>query len=127
MEFLLQSSSITVSLLSIFVCSNTYFYLSLPVFSHWQGRLDPRVMILGLTRRGKDARGGGPGRDRGLRAGSPLRQHAAEVTLLKGREDPPIVKTGTRVMKVVILLLFIFINFNNIVCLIQNNCLTQFA
>lgn len=23
------------------------FYLSLPVFSHWQGRLDPRVMILG--------------------------------------------------------------------------------
>lgn len=29
-----------------------YFYLSLPVFSHWQGRLDPRAMILGSTRKG---------------------------------------------------------------------------
>lgn len=30
--------------------SNLYFYLSLPVFSHWQGRLDLRVMILGCMR-----------------------------------------------------------------------------
>lgn len=56
----------TSLLLSLFVCSNTYLYLSLPVFSHWQGRLDPRVMILGGTRRGKVGTGGarGPGRGR---------------------------------------------------------------
>lgn len=30
-----------------------YFYLSLPVFSHWQGQLDQRVMILGRAKGGK--------------------------------------------------------------------------
>lgn len=40
------------------------FYLSLPVFSHWQGQLDPRVMI--LERAG---RGGGRGLGLDLRSG----------------------------------------------------------
>lgn len=41
----------------------------MPVFSHWQGRLDPRVMILGRTRRGTGLAetGEGPSRGRGLR------------------------------------------------------------
>lgn len=34
----------------IFSSNKMCLYLSLPVFSHWQGRLDPRVMILGRTR-----------------------------------------------------------------------------
>lgn len=46
----------------VLVYSNMYFYLSLPVFSHWQGRLDLHAMILGSTRRGAK---GGSGEDQG--------------------------------------------------------------
>lgn len=47
------------------IYSNTYCYLSLPVFSHWQGRLDPRVMILGRARTvARSTTEGGRGRGR---------------------------------------------------------------
>lgn len=46
----------------IFFFSEIYiFYLSLPVFSHWQGRLDLRVMIIGSTKK-RMAGGQDPGR-----------------------------------------------------------------
>lgn len=61
-----------------------YFYLSLPVFSHWQGRLDPRAMILGRTRRGGRAESGGD-RGRGLRGGGLLAEGG--TTHLKGLQE----------------------------------------
>lgn len=69
-----------------------YFYLSLPVFSHWQGRLDPRAMILGCTRRGERVeRGDGPGRghpDGGLRREETTMSPTDPRTVGKGTIDP---------------------------------------
>lgn len=48
-----------------------YFYLSLPVFSHWQGRLDPRAMILGRTTRGMTV-------ESGVRRDAPGRGHPGD-------------------------------------------------
>lgn len=69
-----------------------YFYLSLPVFSHWQGRLDPRAMILGRTRRGEMVeRGDGRGRahpDGGLRREETTMSLTDLRTVGKGTPDP---------------------------------------
>lgn len=69
------------------------------MFSHWQGRLDPRVMILGRTGR---LGGKGDGRDRGhgLREGGTLLHLGAVDTPLKDRQR---VGTKTHVMKVTML------------------------
>lgn len=75
-------------------------YLSLPVFSHWQGRLDPRVMILGRTRSESGKRsddGRDPDRDLLVEI---LLQIQGGNTLLNGpQEDPLAVETGIMMVR----------------------------
>lgn len=80
--------------LFIFSTNKMCLYLSLPVFSHWQGRLDPRVMILGRTR-GESGKKSGDIRDRDpdLLVGILLLVQGENTPLKSPQVDPLAVET----------------------------------
>lgn len=77
-------------------------YLSLPVFSHWQGRLDPRVMILGRTRSESGMRRNGDcrGRDRGLLTSIRLPVQEGNIPLKGYQVDPLAVETRITAVRI---------------------------